>query len=93
MLTSLDWLVILLKGLSFVSMLSFALIFLMENTVIRYVAMSLVILMTAYAVFFGLMVGITGYFVGQLAVVVIDIGFVIAFVVLEILCAKHFHLF
>ena len=68
MLNSLDWLVILFMGLASVSMLSLALMFLSKNKIVRYVTMGTVLAAAGIAAFFGFMVGITGYFIGQLAI-------------------------
>lgn len=93
MLTSLDWLVILFMGLAFASLLSLALMFLLKNKVVRYIAMGLVLATAASAAFFGFMVGITGYFMGQLAIALLSFSLIAAAIVLGIIGAKRPKLF
>ena len=76
-LNSLDWLIILFMGLAGVAALSLALMFLCKNKVVRYVTMGTALAAAGGAAFFGFMVGITGYFIGQIAVAVLS-GLLIA---------------
>ena len=93
MLHSLDWLVILFMGLASVSMLSLALMFLSKNKIVRYVTMGTVLAAAGIAAFFGFMVGITGYFIGQLAIALMAGLLVAGAVALGVLGAKNAKLF
>lgn len=65
--------------------LSLALMFLIRNKVVRYVAMGVALSAAAAAAFFGIMVGVTGAFLGQLAVALLAVALIVASVVLGIL--------
>ena len=68
MLNSLDWLVILFMSLAGIAVLSLVLMLLSKNKVVRAVTTGTMLAAAGVAAFFGFMVGITGYFVGQIAV-------------------------
>jgi len=89
MLTFLDLLVILFMGLAFVSLLSLALMFLIKRKVVQYVTMGVACAAAAIAAFFGLMVGVTGYFTFQIAVSLVAMGLIAASVALAIIGVKQ----
>ena len=93
MLNSLDWLVILFMGLAGVAILSLALMLLCKNKVVRYVTTGIVLAAAGVAAFFGFMVGITGYFIGQLAVALMAGLLIAGAVALGVLGTKNTKLF
>ena len=76
-------------GLAFVSLLSLVLMFLLNNRAVKYVMTGVVLLVAAFSAFFGLMVGITGCFIGQIGVSLMSALLIVVSIILSVLGAKR----
>ena len=85
MLTSLDYLIIVFWGLALVTFLSLCLMFLIKNKAVKRVFFYIVLATGLFLSYIGLYMGLTGWFVSQIAIGVITVATIVGALVLDLI--------